>query len=190
MTDTMVRVYANADDATAVAAKLAAKTFNYGVVSSVGPDGAALSRDQIIAALMKHWVLKSTAGKCADAMANGGAAVCVRAPFGAGVKAARILDSAPAVYDGPPPPPTKVMLYDPAAPFSSMLQFPPLAHRTSTHGQIWNLGPLLAASKPSNFFRAALLLSNPAPLSSLLGLGTVIDAPAPLSRAIGAPVLR
>lgn len=144
------------------------------------------------------------------AAADGGTTVSVRAEFGEGLKATRILESHGPVGTAdrhvqsarrPTRDSVTVALQaeahnQEAAPLSTALGLPLLSHNPAPLSS-WLGLPLLSASQSPS---VSLSPENPAPLSSSLGLPTLIksggrpvklpsDNPAPLSSALGLPLL-
>lgn len=157
------------------------------VFSSRGHNGADLSVEQIVAAMMQAHVLKADAKMLAVAVKRGGTLVTVHAPFGAGVSAIDVLDR-----HGPstsPLPEIKEALraWDDAAPLSSALSQPVLLPDSATFSRFWNVAPLVksggttsaalgmpeisrSSGRFSGTFPLPLLSSKAAPLSSMLSL--------------------
>ncbi|HUN91599.1 MAG TPA: hypothetical protein VMU33_06055 [Burkholderiaceae bacterium] len=157
----IVRMYESASQATAAVDALKARGFDsesINLVTPAGADGAPASLDSLTDAIAKGWVLKSQASAYAAYVQRGRSLVSVNAPFGAGAKATKVLDSfnpvdTDAVKDGAEP-----ITWDEAAPFSSAFWIPLLAKDAAPFSSFWNI-PTLSRSAT--------------PFSSMFGLPTV-----------------
>ncbi|WP_204276917.1 hypothetical protein, partial [Escherichia coli] len=84
----------------------------------VSGDSVGASIDEIVAAIIKGYVLKSHARVYAEGISKGGSLVTVHAPFGGAARAMRILDKFSPIDSGISEPESHVMEWDEATPMS------------------------------------------------------------------------
>lgn len=157
------------------------------VFAGHGPTGTELSIEDIVAAMMKACILKSTALILAQGVNRGGTLVTVYAAFGTAASAIDVLDQFGPIESGLVEPKDDFQAWDDAAPLSSVLHIPTHLPDSATFSKFWNVSPLaksggttssaLGLPEISNSkgpftgsFPLPLLSSNPTPLSSMLGL--------------------
>lgn len=190
-----VRMYASADKARAVVSTLIADGFPEELITlvtqhSTPPTNAPASAkcdDPILASILSAFVLKDHAIVYAEAIRRGQALVIVRPEFSSGARAEYLMDEAGPVETGISTDHERLPLWDDAAPFSSGLRLPVLAHGTA---------PLSA------FFVLPVITRDGGTLCSALGWGELAasdtyvfgapklsDAPAPFSSALKIPLL-
>jgi hypothetical protein len=178
----IVRLFESATRAQEGLKRLKTWGFEDEVVTVVGPGGSEEATTRAIAAA--H-VLKSHARIHAQGVVRGGTLVVVRAPFGTGVIAAQLLDSAGTIPAGEVPGEPRGPQWDDAAPLSSAFRWPVLADRGRHYTPVLlteaggttgsSLGiPELASGGPTTGGFMPLLSAGKTPLSSLLKLPTII----------------
>ena len=161
MTSYVIRVFSNPAAARAASEDLQRQGFAAGAVRLAG------AGEDTAAALQAHGVRPDEAARLAG---FGGAVVSVRAEFGEGQTASRVLDAHGPVA-APAPGQAAAPARDTAAPEGGN-------------------GSLAAGPAPlSDWLGIPLLSRDPAPLSSRLGLSVLSPSAAPLSHALGLPVL-
>jgi hypothetical protein len=210
MTDSIIRIYATGKKARDTVGKLKEAGFGDDRVVLVAPAGEGADAASAVASALKAGsAIAADADEYAEALQKGRSLVVVRPPFGTALEATRILESTgpldpgglhPPVRRPPPEPepgaPLSSLLYIPIllrnqpAPFSSLFGIPTLARGLSIFSSLFR--PL---TRPDFFASSKLGMgtplgrSEPAPLSSRVGLKTLTDKAAPLSSATGMPVL-
>lgn len=157
------------------------------VFSGQGPSGTALTVDEIVAAMLKAHILKSDAKALALGVQKGGTLVTVHAAFGTAVEATEILDHHGPIESGLVEFKATPLLWDDAAPLSSMLRMPTHLANTATFSRFWNVPALVKSGGTTNSalglpeisrssgafsgtFPMPLLSHNSTPLSKMLGL--------------------
>lgn len=192
MATTIIRLYPNAEAAAAAVADLKAHSFGDDDIEIVSPTEGATVED-LTARLAGQQIPKASI--LALSVANGATLVAVTAIFGTAVKASVLLDRhgpIPSGINEPPAPPP--VLWDPAAPFSSLTQYPILLKNAAPLSN-WLKLPTLLSDK----FRylslfgldiPEILSGKAAPLSAALRLKVLLTDPAPLSRLFNIPVLK
>lgn len=180
MIHAIVRLFESAARADEGIKRLKTWGFEDAVISRVGPGG---SEEAAAAAITAAHVLKSHAAIYARGVARGGTIVVVRAPFGTGVIAGQLLDSAGTIDAGAVPGEPRGREWDDAAPLSSAFGWRLLSKRGdyflspnllsagggTTYG---SLGlPELTSGAPTF---GNLISRNATPLSSLLKLPTIL----------------
>ena len=174
MNHPIVRLFGTAQQAADAIVKLKKEGYTDDLITLVSP-AAHQGKDAITAAIAAGYVLKSQATQYAEDVLKGHALVIVRAPFGAGGKTEKILDSAHPISSRVSIPADRAELWDEAAPISSALKIPVLSKGLfSTFWTLpvltrWNVRlpfPALTSSSRST----TALSNNATPLSSLLHL--------------------
>lgn len=188
MSQTISRMYEIQEQA--ANAKAALEQEGYTDVHLVSASDADGPVEDLVAEIAKGNVLRAHARIYAEGVARGGSLVTVHAVFGGAVKAIRILDSFGPIDSGRSEPHDGPMVWDEATPLSCALQMPVLLDDAAPMSRVMGVRPL---SDPSfslsrlfgiplltgfgsrhTSFGFPLLMNNPAPLSSLLGLPTLI----------------
>jgi hypothetical protein len=188
MSQTINRMFATADRANEAAAALRGNRLNrFDEVFVTSAAASGSTTDEIVAALMKAYVVKWEARILAAGIKNGGSLVTVHAPFGSAVAATQELERYGPIDSGLPPYVSDLVPWDEAAPLSSALSLPVLVSDNASFSSFWGL-PILTrgqrttgealglpeisrSSGPfTGTFGMALLSRNPAPLSSMFGL--------------------
>ena len=180
MTQTISRIYDNAEKAEAAVKELKRVGFADHAVSVVAPMHSA---EAALPAITGSGVIASHATVYADALARGETLVSVRAPFGFAATATTILEKHRPTetglgeqgYEQPPP--------DPAAPLSSALGWSVLSDNPTPLSSALGLSTLSKNQRKQ--VRDDELIDNPAPLSRAFGLKLLSDRAAPLSSKFG-----
>jgi hypothetical protein len=222
MADIITWVYGSYENALTAVNELKLHRFTDSEITVVSPrntGGTAPDFNAVVNAIAAGWVLKSEAAIYALSVMRGALLVTVRAPFGAGSRAAAILDKHDPVESGVPmrefP---RMRPWDDKAPASSLLHMPVLADPDSSLSAILGL-PLLAKRgrtlcavlrmpelvsrasakamllgpailKGSPRIMGATVIRGPAYLSSALHLRLLLSHNASLSRLLDMPWLR
>ncbi len=212
MSTIITRLFESNDQATAAVAELKRSAFGDDLVTVIG------AKRQGAESLIATEVPRSIAAAVADGVRRGGTAVIVRAPYGYAVKATEILDrfnpseigvtdvatptdseAAPLstalglelLSDNPAPlsswlglrllirGPSTTQLIEKAAPFSQTLGFPLLANVSTSFGL-----PTLTSNPNATIFGNELT-----DVSTSFGFPQLSSNPAPMSSAMGMPVL-
>lgn len=191
MTETIIRLFANEAQAGAAADALLAGGFLAESVYLTVPlaDGSD-SRDAAAERIMKGYVLKAQALVLAEGVIKGGGVVTVHAPFGAAVMAIETLERFDPIESGLDNPGYYTPTWDEAAPLSSALMMNVLSDDPTPMSKIMGLPPLttgrasfsraigmpeLITDNPHRFmFGLPLLIKDPAPLSSLFKIPTLV----------------
>jgi BCD family chlorophyll transporter-like MFS transporter len=194
MTQTISRMFASHEQATGAVAALKENAYEYVFLVSrpeaTGADATGASRDSIVAAIMKSYVLKAHAEIYAEGVSRGGSLVTVHAPWGTAVNAIAIMDRYDPIDSGITETRTPLRPWDEAAPLSSALQMPVLLDDKATYSGFWNVLPLLTErGSYCSWFGLPLLANGGATVSESLGLPLISDNPAPLSSLFHFPVL-
>lgn len=184
MIHAIVRMFDSAARAQEGIKRLKSWGFEDSVISQIGAGSG--SAEAIAGAIAAAHVLKSHARVYAQGVARGGTLVVVRAPFGTGVIAGQLLDSAGTIAAGAVPGEPRGAQWDDAAPLSSAFRLPVLSGRGSyymspmlvtsgggTTGSALGIPELQESGKPTTG-DAGLISRNATPLSSLLKLPTLI----------------
>jgi hypothetical protein len=111
----IVRLFGTAQQAADAIAKLKKEGYTDDLITLVSP-AAHQGKDAIASAIAAGYVLKSLAVEYAEGVLKGHSLVIVRAPFGAGGKTEKILDSAQPIDSGVSIPADRAALWDEAAP--------------------------------------------------------------------------
>lgn len=198
MAQVIARIYTGADKAASAAS--AAKSLGYGdsEVFVCGPTPGA-SKADFAASLAQAGMGKAEADGCADEIVKGRSVVIVHAAFGGGAKATAALDkfepiaAPPTKFTSPAPKKASTNsrlvlsngdLHDDPAPLSRYFNWPTLLNSPTPLSDWLNIPTLRE-------FNSNVKLSNdPAPLSTALGLPVLSDDPTPLSTRMGWPVLK
>ena len=190
MSQTITRMYANAERANAAAHELKNNRFVAFDDVHVITGGAQPNGDAIVASIMKALVLKAHARVLAEGVKRGGALVVVHAPFGCAVEAIDILESHGPVDSGVPDARDAPVAWDDAAPCSSALHIPVLLSDASTFSTFWNVPPLLKGGATTG---SALGLpevsASRGPFTGTIGLPLLSNKPSIFSSMLGLPVL-
>jgi hypothetical protein len=211
MAETIIRIYDTEQQGNKAAAELReagfGDVFNF---ASAGGKGAAAARARasLIDDMAAAHIWRSHAEAYAAELEKGGSLVKVSAPFGFGLAAARILDShGPSGKGFYPADRDREVVWDEAAPLSSLLQLPVLTktdHPMETVSGIPSLTkgaaflssvfglPLLARGKhdATSSFGLPLLKRGPELATSSMGLPLLSQSPTPLSSMLGLRVLK
>ncbi len=187
MSTPIVRLYADEAKARQALKALREERFAQDDVNLLLPAQAAAadasdSLESLVSAILGGHVARARAKTIADAVRGGQAMVAVRAAWGLSGAAIRVLDEHGPAHDPLPQASAPALGWDAAAPLSSALRMPTLLHGTPM--PVSNLMGVedLAPSKPIlggltshrfALFGQPSLSRNPAPLSSLFGLGTL-----------------
>src|SRR3954464_4417361 len=107
MADIITRVYGSYETARAAVAELKLHRFTDSEITVVSPQdaragGTSPDFNALVGAIAAGWVLKSEAAIYALSVMRGASLVTVRAPFGAGGRAAGILDKHEPIESGVP----------------------------------------------------------------------------------------
>lgn len=187
MSQTISRMYKTPGEA--VSAKAALEEEDYSDVHLVSGDSVGASIDEIVAAIIKGYVLKSHARVYAEGISKGGSLVTVHAPFGGAARAMRILDKFSPIDSGISEPESHVMEWDEATPMSCILQMPVLLEDPAPFSRFWNVPPLSSGSFALSSLFGMPLLTKAAPRSSSFGIPLLIGNAAPLSSLLGLPTI-
>ncbi len=153
-----------------------------------GEDGApaASSAASILDGMVKAFIVRSNAAVYARRVTEGASLVTVHAPFSGGLKATTILDRHGPIDSGIAEPASPSFAWDEEHPFSSAFRLPLLARCEHPFEEIVGLPSLF---KTSYATLGRQKPDNPAPLSSALGLPVLSNEPAPLSSLFKFPLL-
>jgi BCD family chlorophyll transporter-like MFS transporter len=152
--------------------------------------GAELSVDEIMAALMKAYVLKADAKVYAQRIKQGSALLTVHAQFGSMATALRLLDRHKSVDSGVPDPEYVAVPWDEAAPCSSALQLPVLLDDSMTFSRFWGVPALTKKGSTSGSCLGLPEVSDGSrPFTGTFGMALISNKPTILSSALGLPVL-
>ena len=193
MTQTINRIYASADQATAAVTELRRNGYQADEIHVVGPtdfDAGKNSSDDIVVAITKGYVLRSDAVILAEGIQKGGTLVTVHAVFGAAARALDILDKHGPIASGLPSKRHPTVTWDEAAPVSSALMLPTTCDDPTPFATYSGLPTLADSDTYASAAAGVPLLTNPrASLSEKLGLPLLSDNPAPLSSLLKLPLL-
>jgi hypothetical protein len=210
MPSKITRFYETATQGAKVAEHLAEEGFEhvFHFKASTAKGAAAKSENNMLVENMVNaHVWKSHAEAYAQRLVKGGALVMVHAPFGAGQRATNLMDSYAPVDSGlAEGKPVADMVWDDAAPLSSMLCLPVLTDiklpfetlsgaASLSRGRAFLsdvLGLPLLKQGPSHkvsSFGIPLLSRSGTPLSSMLGLKLLSSRATPLSSLLGMKLL-
>ena len=192
MSQTINRMYDNHTSANRAADALRSNRFNrfthVHVVSRSASPEAPL--DDIVAEVMKAFVLKSHARVLAQRIQRGGTLVTVHAPFGSAVAAINILDRHGPVESGLPDHSDAAMAWDEAAPLSSALQMPVLLKNSATFSRFWNIPAVSKrGATTSSVLGLPELSDQRGPYAGTLGKALISNNATPLSSMLGLPLL-
>ena len=152
--------------------------------------GVEQSVDQIVAAMMKSYVLKAHARVYAEKVKQGSALVTVHAPFGTGGDALEVLESFGPVDSGVPGPRDALPAWDEVAPCSSLFHIRVLLPDSATFSKFWNVPPLAKTARTTS---AALGLpeggGSSGPFAGTFGLPMLAGPRMSLSAMLGLPLL-
>lgn len=187
MTQTICRMYANADKAKQ--AQDALKQRNYQDVYLFTPQCGGGTAEGLLDAMLKVYVLKPNAKVYADRVKKGNALVVVHAPFSGGLKAETVLDSFDPVDSGVSEPEVPSYAWDPKTPASSALHMATLTETKLPFEEFWNMPSLMRAGPFfKSFFGIPLLSKTAAPMSSAFGI-PFFTSSTPFSSAVGMSLL-
>lgn len=166
MAQTITRLYATADQASAAVAALRAARFPDSMITVIAPPAAAGpagghadmeagsteaaappaadALDAIVASIAKAGVLTAWAKVLAPDVQKGGTVVSVRAPFGSGQAAIRALDAHAPIASGSAEQLEVAKGWDDSAPASSMLQWDTKLSDPTPFATFWNIPTLTA----------------------------------------------
>jgi hypothetical protein len=183
MSQTINRMYGSYEHAKAAYAELAKN--RYKEIHLVGYEAGAAppAFDDIVASIMKGYVVKAEAKIYAQGVHNGGSLVTVHAPFGTARRAQWILNKYEPIKSGIPDTVFAKRSWDEAAPISSALNMPVLMDHTASFSEFWNL-PLLVTKPYSPKFT-----KNASPFSSVFGMPVLSKNATVFSSFLGIPVL-
>ncbi len=192
----IVRLFASVEQARSAVSALKRWGFedeliNVVTAASTPPSGApasAASDDPVLSAIMSAYVLKADAKIYAQEVRSGRTLVSVTAPFGTGGYAEELLDDCSPVKSAVVSREDSLPLWDESAPFSSALNLPTVIRAVAPFSAFWVLptttrkgGTLCSAlglpevSRSDSYMFGAPAVSNaPSPLSSMLGLPTLM----------------
>jgi hypothetical protein len=199
MSETINRMYDSDDRAIRAADELRQDRFNkfdyvYVFTRHRGRDsnaaGAEATTDDIVASMMKAYVLKANARVFAERVKQGRAMVTVHAPFGSAEAANRILDRYGPVDSGVPQVSDRGELWDEAAPCSSALNLPVLLADSASFSRFWNV-PMLVRSGATTCSSLGIreLTDSSRPFTGTFGLPLISNKATPLSSLLGLPLL-
>lgn len=185
----ITRLYDTHRQALDAVRELEANQFTRDEITVVAPPGTDGSPGDLVAAIAAGWILLAEARVYAESVRNGRTLVSVRAPFGTGVIAERVLDSF-----GPASPVIErddsLPIWDDATPLSSALGLPVLLRNEDSFSAFWGL-PLL--TRKQAFFASTdsvRALSNASAwFSSKLGLPVLTRSDKFFSSLLGLPLL-
>ena len=190
MTQTITRMYGSHEHAADAVKELKSAHFPSGsvhLVSAADVKDTAPGKggeDPITAAVMKAYVLKAHAKVYAEGIRKGGTLVTVHAPFGSADEAMEILDRHGPIDSGVPEPPRSYLVWEDAAPVSSVFMLPVLSKNRTPFSSFWNV----PTRKHGHTIKVKQIAHGN--LSSSLGLPHLTrNNPAPLSNLVGAPLL-
>jgi hypothetical protein len=196
MSQTINRMYASAQQANAAADALRNYRFRrydeiHVVTRFAGADDAnPRSEDDIVATLMKAYVLKYHARVFARKIAQGSAMVTVHAPFGTAADATNVLDGFDPIDSGVVESRDTLTPWDDAAPCSSAFMLPTLLPDSATFSKYWNVPPL--TKRAATTFSALGLpetTNSSGPYSATLPMPLLSGKGTFLSSMLGLPVL-
>lgn len=155
-----------------------------------GSQAPTPSRDSILSALTRAYILKQHASIYADRISTGSSLVTVHALFGTALKARQVLDGLDPIDSGVPDPVYPSYAWDQATPFSSALQLPVLTKTKLPFEKMWNLPSVTRRpSFFSNLFGLPLLSKAATPFSRSAGWPLLSRLPTPFSSKLGMPLL-
>jgi hypothetical protein len=160
------------------------------VITGRDASGAALSTDQIVAELLKAFVLKSHAKIYAEGIKSGATLVAVHAYFGTAVSATNLLDSFGPIPSGVEEVSDRLPEWDEAAPISSVLHMPTLVSSDNSFSKFWSL-PILLKRGATTFSALGLseLTQSKGPFTGTFPLQLLAKSGPFLSSMIGLPLL-
>lgn len=168
----IVRMYAGAQQAAAAVSSLKAARFAADAISVIVASEALKTPKDIEAALTAAFVPRAETSRYVQGVQAGSTVVVVRAPFGGGVLANKLLDSAGPVDSGLKLHAEPFEGWDDAAPLSSALHIPVLSSKIS-----------------SPYSTPCLLTRNGGTLSSALGFAELKESGTPSTEGLGMPML-
>ena len=193
MTQTINRIYASADQATAAVTELRTNGYQADEIHVVGPtdfDAGKNSSDDIVVAIAKGHVLRSDAVILAEGIQKGGTLVTVHAVFGAAARALDILDKHGPIASGLPSKRHPTVTWDEAAPVSSALMLPTRCDDPTVFATYSGMPTLMDGNASvSAAVGLPLLADQKSTLSEKFGLPLLSDNPAPLSSLFNIPLL-
>ena len=193
MTQTINRIYATTDSATAAVSQLRTNGYQADEIHVVRPadfDAGKNSTDEIVSAITKGNVVRSDAVILAEAIQKGGTLVTVHAIFGAAAKALDILDSHGPIASGLPSKRHPTATWDEDAPLSSALMLPTTFDDPTVFATYSGLPTLIDSNaSASACVGIPTLGDHRTSLSAMLGLPLLSDNPAPLSSLFKIPLL-
>jgi hypothetical protein len=200
MSQTINRLFDNAERATQAAHELRnnrlypfeqVHVFTRHGEAGAAASGGELSADEIVAMLMKAYVLKAHARNLAHRIQRGEVLVTVHAPFGAATTALDIFESHGAIGPGIAVD-TRDQLkpWDVAAPCSSLLGLPVVLGNDQSFSRFWNVPALTRrGSTTSSKFGIPEISDSSGSYKGFLGLPLISHKAAPLSSMLGLPQL-
>ncbi len=199
MSQTINRMFDSPDSANRAARELESQGFSsftevyvfdrYGAAGA-GAGRAELSSEEIVASLMRGYVLKAHAKIFAEGIKRGGALVTVHAPFGAAATVVEILDRHRPIDSGVADFKENLPAWDEAAPCSSLLGLRVLLADNATFSRFWNVPALLKrGSTTFSAFGFAETLNTSGSYRGLLGQRLISNKATMLSSMLGLPVL-
>jgi len=210
MTNTICRIYPNAQNAAAAVEELKEHRALAENIRVVAPpaEGADNSLEAITKSIMDVYVLRSEAKVLAHAVQKGGTLVVVHAPFSTGLFATETLDAHGPIDSGLREPEQHVWLWDDAAPLSSTFRIGTKCDGAAPFSDFFSMKTLLeekaadsnglksiahlSANHPepfSAFFGIATLSKSASPLSDTINFATISNNPTPLSSLLKLPTL-
>ena len=187
MSQTISRMYELPEQA--VNAKAALEREGYSDVHLASASNTDGPVEDLVAEITKGNVLKAHARIYAGGLARGGSLVTVHAAFGGAAKAIRILDMFSPIDSGIAEPEDRPMLWDEATPMSCALQMPVLLDDAAPFSRFWRLRTLSSPSFSLSALLGIKLLSGVGSRHSSFGLPLLMDKAAPLSSLLGLPTL-
>ena len=215
MTDAIVRLYENEQQARDAVGKLTEEGYSADSICLVAPGAEGDPATALSGAIVAGRLLGRNAQVFAERVQHGRSLVAIEAPFGRGERATKILDSfGPVDADlqlVPEPVPSRAAPLSTAwgwpvlsrgnkpAPFSDFVGFQVLSSGRSIlsrifgelanpHLTIFSMFPSLTRNGAPLFARSELS-GEPAPLSSKVGWSLLSEKAAPLSSMLGMPLL-
>lgn len=198
----IARTFTSPETARAAADKVIEDGYPADEVMVVAPPPADAPADAalVAAALRAGSAISERPEVYAEALAAGRTIVVVNAGFGAGSRAAGILDEfGPHPADLPEPP--KLREWDDAAPLSSAFGIPTIVSGKPdlfsdfiglpalSSGRSWMSKVFGELTGPNWFFSSNLLIDNPTPLSSMFGLPVLKKPKENWNSSFGLPLL-
>lgn len=152
MANTIIRLFPDAQSATAAVMDLKANDFTDKDIVVVEPKADATVSD-LTTTIASHRILRADAAVVAKSVAGGAVFVAVRAIFGAGAKATTVLERNGARPSGLEPEQDDKVYWDDDAPLSSAIHVPPLLNDPAPFSSFWNLPTLVdRAAKRDTFW--------------------------------------